>query len=331
MMVANDLAPIVTRKQTTHGDSTSGNSGFFTGKSDGWFWYQEELEEEIEEELEPEILPPPSPAPEPPTKEIATPKGPAPFSAEWVRVNLPKYRDIAWSDPTEENMRVYLYLQQFAIDRSEKFAEVSGLVTHGDPYLDSVTRRATSAYASNKLDAQAGIAVDKLLNVISQKAGIFFFYDSQSEISIAQASIINMLERAHNTTVMAISIDGHPLPGGLFPDYRVDQGQSAKMNVMSTPAIYLVQPNGNFSAISQGALSLSELKDRIISVAYKENIISREEYNEAIPALNRDLNTDELLKQRLAKNEKNNIEMVQNGENDNFMPPAEILEYFSGR
>jgi conjugal transfer pilus assembly protein TraF len=45
----------------------------------------------------------------------------------WLRDNLPKYKDIAWDNPTIENLRAFLYLQRFAIDRSEQLADIAEL------------------------------------------------------------------------------------------------------------------------------------------------------------------------------------------------------------
>lgn len=62
------------------------------------------------------------------------PSGPEMFSAEWFRENLPKYKDLAWNNPTVENVRTFLYLQRFAIDRSEQFSDATELAVVGDPF-----------------------------------------------------------------------------------------------------------------------------------------------------------------------------------------------------
>src|SRR5690554_2562082 len=73
---------------------------FYERKAEGWFWY--EVEPEPVEEPEP-------PVPEPLTEltpqkieqpQTPSPTAPEPFSAAWVRENLPKYLDAAWNEPT---------------------------------------------------------------------------------------------------------------------------------------------------------------------------------------------------------------------------------------
>lgn len=80
------------------------------------------------------------------------------FSAEWFRENLPKYKDLAWNNPTVENVRTFLYLQRFAIDRSEQFSDATELAVVGDPFLDEITRRPAATFASQQVDRDAGNA-----------------------------------------------------------------------------------------------------------------------------------------------------------------------------
>ena len=85
--------------------------GFYERKAEGWFWYAVEAEESAPEEEERPAIP-----------LAATQTPSAPFSAAWLRVNLPKYLDLAWNEPSVENLRAFLYLQRFAIDRAEQFS-----------------------------------------------------------------------------------------------------------------------------------------------------------------------------------------------------------------
>lgn len=303
------------------------DQGFFDGKSDGWFWYKDPVEP-VKEEPKPAQ---PATAAKPTTAKPQPPAGPTPFSAKWVRVNLPKYRDLAWSDPSPENLRVYLYLQQFAIDRSERFADVAQQVTFGDPYLDSVTRRPMASYASSRLDSIAGNKQDSVLKEITSRAGLFFFFDSQSVLSQLQASVVQMFVRVTGIAIVPISLDGHGFADGSFPNFKTDQGQAAKMGVVSVPALYLVTPDGQSTAIGQGALSLNEIKRRTVAVAYRQGIIDKKTFNSTTPAVNQDINTDALVQkvagQARATGDTNPFNLSSN--NDNFIPPDEIINMFS--
>lgn len=69
---------------------------FYDRKSEGWFFYNEHRESEKLEQQARHLD----------TKPIAIPA----ITAEWLRENLPKYKDAAWNNPTLENMRAFLYL-----------------------------------------------------------------------------------------------------------------------------------------------------------------------------------------------------------------------------
>ena len=46
------------------------------------------------------------------------------FSVSWLKKNLEHYRNIAIDDPTEENIRAYLYLQRLVLVKSSRFARM---------------------------------------------------------------------------------------------------------------------------------------------------------------------------------------------------------------
>ncbi len=83
---------------------------FYGRKAEGWFWY-----EPIPKPAQPERLQPEQPALAPVSRRTAAP---ATFSAAWFRQNLPKYKDLAWDHPTLTNLRAFLLVQRFALDRA---------------------------------------------------------------------------------------------------------------------------------------------------------------------------------------------------------------------
>lgn len=274
-------------------ESQSDPSRFYERKEEGWFWYnEEEPDEPFELEEEPQVAAQPEPEPETqysgPIEGLGNSEsdGPEVLSAEWFRVNLPKYLDAAWENPTIENVRAYMYLQRYAIDRSEEFSDVSELAVVGDPFLDEESRRPSATFASQKLDKEAGIEKESLATKVASKAGIFFFYESDSQSSQLQAPIIKRLEAMHGFTVLPIAIDGEPLPGGIYPNFQPDSGQAEKMGVESYPAIYLVSENREVEPVAQSVLSLAELRHRVILVAKRRGWVSNDEFNKARPIRN---------------------------------------------
>lgn len=302
------------------------NSRFYERKAEGWFWYKEEIPEE---KPEPEIVEPKIVATAPKAESPIEPKeiiqGPSVFSAAWFRENLPKYKDKAWNDPTIENVRVYMYLQRYAMDRSEQFADTTELAVVGDPFLDEETRRPSATFASQKLDRWAGQEKDSLARSIAKKAGVFFFFRSDSGTSRTQAPILKMLAVRDGFTILPISVDGKPLPNDVFPNFKVDDGQAERLGVSAYPALYLVSENHEIEPISQGVLSLADIKHRIILVAKRRGWITDEQFNKTKPILNLDSNIAALLDEQSYK--LSNIAKDTNNQETNFIPPEKLAEF----
>lgn len=304
---------VISTNNITHAKN---NIGFFDRKAEGWFWYNEE--EEIEPEIKPEIKPEIEPEiKETPSKPAITTSAPAYFSSEWFRVNLPKYKDLAWDNPTNENVQAYLLLQRMAIDRSEKFSNVVEAVTLGNPKLDENARRPTATFASQQVDKDAAKARNKVLTSLSEKVGIFFFFKSDCDVCELQAPVVKMIEKQFGFYVQAISADGKALKNNDYPNFKIDNGHADILEVATYPALFLADETGHFSAISQGAVSFPDLVQRILIASVRENWITEEELNstKAINVLpTQDTNFD--------------IESLEGDEN-NFVSPEVLLNYIN--
>ena len=272
---------------------------FYERHAEGWYWYKdpEPQKEELLKKKEPE------------TVKQSEASVPEPFSARWVREMLPKYMDVAWNNPTPENVEAYFLLQRFAMDRSQKFAQVAQRVVVGNPYLDETNRRPIASYAIPYVDREAGKSLDDLVKKVADKAGFFFFFKSDCPYCEAQAPVLKYLE-SDGFDVLAISIDGGQLRSAQFANTRINSGQAEQLGVTATPALFLVSAEGQFTALGQGLLSYSDLKSRILIVAAREGWITEEEINATRPIMNgNDLEHDlsEKLPQMLNVQDQSNI------------------------
>jgi conjugal transfer pilus assembly protein TraF len=255
----------------------------------GWFWY-EEIPEEIEpEEVEPiepeaEKAPEPRETPPPTTTTVApAPKGPAPLSAEWFRKNLDGFRDKAIDKPNDENVKAYLYLQKVMMDKAETFTNKYQEMVVGDPYLDETNRYPTSNFAGKHLESAAKEKKLNLLEALSKRAGVFFFFKKDCPLCGQQAWILNEFRKQNGIDVVAISMDGSRLEKGQFKTLD-DTGQSEKMDVVNYPAIVLASPPNTYKVIGQGGgYSITDIQDRMLLVAKTIGVISPEEYDQTLP------------------------------------------------
>lgn len=312
--------------------SQDNQSRFYERKEEGWFWYKEDPPEEPEKKTKK-----PDPKPVIAAKPVQVPPsvppaalGPEMFSAKWFRENLPKYKDLAWDNPTIENVRTFLYLQRFAIDRSEQFSNTTELAVVGDPFLDEISRRPAATFASQQVDRDAGKAKNKLLKSVASRVGIFFFYKSDDEYSDLQAPLVKMLEQGEGFTIMPVSMDGKPLPSGLFPAYKTDDGHAKQLGVITLPAIYLASPDGQFAPIGQGPMSLPEINHRILVAAKRNGWVSDEEFNQTRPVLNLENNIAERIASQELGSDLQELSHSSN-DKDNFIPPDQLMQYIRGK
>ncbi|NEV61618.1 conjugal transfer protein TraF [Thiorhodococcus minor] len=260
-------------------------TGFYQRRAEGWFWYQRQpqLTPPRPREPEPEqAATPASPPPIAPSVSAPDLTEPAPLSAAWLRAHLEDYRLQAIDDPSPTRVALYLYLQKLALDKASRFTETFQRVVQSDPYLDETTRRPVGNYA-NLLNRVAGEQRDQVLQSLAREAGIWLFYRSDCPYCAAQAPVLRLLTKRQGFTIQAIALDGRPLSGGIFPDFRPDAGQARRLGVISTPALFLVRPPDGIVPLAQGLLSLTDLEQRILVAAHEAGWIDADSFARTRP------------------------------------------------
>lgn len=293
--------------------------GFYDGKAQGWFWYEDPP---ILEEPEPE----PEPEPMPPAVVVAAEpeaKGPPVFSTAWLRAAMPKYLELAIDEPTVENVRTYMYMQRIMMDRAERFAQATQRTVMGDPFLDESVRRPLASFAVAGMDEKAGQGTTAIVRQIAQSAGLFFFFDSTCQLCELQAPLIKNLQDHLGFAVVPVSLDGKNLRGSPWQTFRTDNGQAQLLNVRSLPAIYLASADGEFELVGQSAYSLPELKDRILLAARRRNWISQEEFNLTRPIGNY-TNIAEIL-------DAGDIEAALQPASTGIIPSSRLMQYIDSK
>ena len=170
-----------------------------------------------------------------------------------------------------------------ALDKSSRFAAATQRAVQLDPFLDEITQRPTATFAANLTNRQAGEHRDALLRRIAETAGVLFFFRADCPYCEAQAPLLTLLESRYGFAVLPVSIDGAPLPGGLFPAFRQDRGQAQALGVVSTPALFLARPPDALVPLSQGLLSLAQLQERVVLAALEAGWISDEDFTRTRP------------------------------------------------
>ncbi|HFQ5206022.1 conjugal transfer protein TraF [Vibrio vulnificus] len=278
------VAVCLTTAYTSNAFASSDTSDtFYNRKSEGWFWYEPEPEPEQEIKVEPKK----EPVKAPETKQEAEPKKEATENNEvvvnvaWLRENLPKLRDSAIDNPTYENVRRYFYAQRIMMDKSSKFASVAQQVSKFEVPLDETLRRPENQVALYDQKVTAKQNRSDLIKQLADKVGFFFFFSSTCTYCMKEAPMLQRLQAETGIDILAISLDGRPLPNNEFPDYVTDPGTlKQKLQVMVTPTIYLVTKDGSeFHNLAVGLTAPEELMRRTIMLASKEGWITGEQYD----------------------------------------------------
>lgn len=218
----------------------------------GFHWYPDPNQPKEEQEAEPSAPPPPS------YKEMKT--------LEEVRKEIERLKNIAILDPTEENVLTWLEANNWVMDKSSVFADTARRVTWANPQVDYNNRQTTVNTSLSDYRANRRTDVEKNLADLSVDHGIFFFYRSDCRFCHQQAPILQLLKAKYGMNVMAISMDGGPIPN--FPDAKPDNGISMVVSngqgITTVPAIYLVKRDTREAVpIGTGVLAAEEIADRI--------------------------------------------------------------------
>jgi len=203
-----------------------------------------------------------------------------PLTARWLRENLDRYRDKALDDPSAKNVRLYMYLQKLAMDKAHAFAKAVKLAVYEDPALDEAQRVGANSQAREARTVAQRTAATSILQSIAQRAGIWFFYRSDCPYCHAQLPVLHAMENLYGFRVMAISLDGLPLPEGEYPGWVPDSGQGTALKVEATPSLFLVIPPDKILPIATGVVAVDQIEDRVIELGHQAGWIDDAQYAE---------------------------------------------------
>lgn len=264
---------------TAYGQS-SGVAGqsFYADKERGWFWY-EEPPPTVEEE---EPLPPEEPqvvvVPEEAKPQEVLAPAPAPGSIAWIKENLPRMRDRAIENPTDENIAAYYYAQRLMLDMSERFARRANEVIAADPLLDEDLRSPASNAVAESISRESVKVRNVLMKRIADKAAIMFFFNgADCRMCGPTITALTSLQNQYGFIVMPVSMDGHDLPGNPFQAVQYDAGLAKHLGVIASPALALAVPPFGAEIVSHSAVSMDVATQRILAAAHRQNLITEQE------------------------------------------------------
>ena len=260
-------------------EAATAGASFYQDKERGWFWY-EEPPPEVEPAPEPE--PKPEPAASAPKEEPspAAPELPPTGSVAWLQIVIPKLKEAAIDNPSEENVKAFYYAQRLMMDKAERFSRASVETIKNEPLLDEDLRYPTSNAASSALASAATMQKDNLLQLVSGEVALMLFFKGSDCVLCGQAvAALSGLEHKYGFTIIPVSMDGEPLPGGRYTNTQYDSGLAEHLGIITTPAIAMAVPPNDVRIISYSTISMESLGSRILNASKEVGLISAQEYN----------------------------------------------------
>ncbi len=240
-------------------------SAYWSDSWRGWHFYEEPASDE-------EAIPSPK-ANTAPSSPAAAPPPRAPELGQFERLQktLEEYRNIAIIKPTEANVRRYMELEAKVVSQASYFADVAQRVAWATPELDPTLQgRPVNAKALEVFEQEQLTSRSRSMAELGKDHVLFFFFRSDCPYCHAFAPTLAAFQLRHGINVVAISVDGGPIPG--FPNARTDNGIARTLNVTQVPAVFLAQPyTGKITPIGFGVLSESQLLERISIVSTRSS------------------------------------------------------------
>ncbi|WP_232834569.1 conjugal transfer protein TraF [Rhodoferax ferrireducens] len=226
----------------------------------GWHFYEDPSPDV-------EAKPATSPKTLTPTVPTVSPKAPELAAFERLQKAVEETRNIAIMHPTEANVRRYMELESQVVERASYFADVAQRVAWATPELDPTLQgRPVGAKALEVFEQQQLADRSRSIADLGRDHVLFFFYRADCPYCHAFAPTLAAFQARHSIKVVAIGVDGGPMPG--FPDARADNGIATTLKVTQVPAVFLAQPfTGKITPIGFGVLSEAQLLERIALVA----------------------------------------------------------------
>jgi conjugal transfer pilus assembly protein TraF len=190
------------------------NPAYWSDRWRGWHFYEDPPQEEVE--------PPSRPAPSTAPRPTASPRPPELVEFERLQKTLEDLRNIAIMRPSEANVRRYMELEMQVVNRASYFADVAQRVAWATPDLDpSLQGRPVNAQALEVFERQQRTDRSASVANLGRDHVLFFFYRSDCPYCHAFGPTLQAFEARHGIQVVAVSVDGGPLPG--FPRARARQ------------------------------------------------------------------------------------------------------------
>ena len=201
------------------------------------------------------------------TKELSELK-----TVEELKQEAKRRLDVAVMEPTKKNITAYLAVNTLMLEKSTVFAQKWKETLWANPGFDHTVVHPNANFAQVALKDKTKQEKEAALTQLAQSSGLVILVQNGCSFCGLMAPVIHRLQEETGFNVLAVTIKGG-IPQE-WPAAKPDNGIVKRLMTLSgsvpavTPAIFLVDRKGEKAQlIASGALSLEDLKDRLVQVS----------------------------------------------------------------
>ena len=193
-------------------------------------------------------------------------------TVEELRAEAQRRLNVAVMDPTEENLKEYLAINTLMLEKSTVFAQRWKETLWANPGFDHTVVHPNANFAQVALKDEKKTAKEASLKSLASQAGLVVLVQAGCSFCSMMAPVMANLSSQTGMSVLPVSIKGDV--SNDWPQAKPDNGIVKRLMTLSgsvptvTPAVFLVDRSGqNAQLIASGALSLEDLKDRLVQAS----------------------------------------------------------------
>lgn len=233
------------------------NASFYKNANEGWFAYKDanltqkiDTNETIKEEVKKVAK-----------KEIQLPKNLNDLSAKEFEELMTDAKGIMTMNPTKENVKKYLVLQNFVNTQAEKLTDQWGEVMLENPELDYSVNVAKTSFAKNAFHLTNKEEMAQFFKEYSKYITLVMFYDSNKvEVTQKQDHVMRLISYDY-PELEQLKIDAtNPKSNNLL--------KQLKISTERLPDIFIMINSGQKQQWKRVAINLTT-KEKIISKIYE--------------------------------------------------------------
>lgn len=175
-----------------------------------------------------------------------------------VHLALQYAKDRAVLNPTVENIREYLMIQNMIMNQSTRFEQNWKKTMLLYPEFDYGISHPTDSAISQVVQSNLHNKKAVVAKLMAKQFGLLFFYNGSNPLSMVMEKTLQQFSQFYGFSIIAVSVDRTIIPHLLST--RIDNGQAANLGVKALPAVVLVDPKtGAHQILTYGYASINEL------------------------------------------------------------------------